>query len=328
MPAHKVSKRKAEYKQKLIRYLQDHKTILVVTANHVGSNQLQQIRQELRGRALVLMGKNTLVRMVLREYADQDPTINAFLPCVRGNCGFVFTNEDIKEIRDVLASNRVSSIARPGVIAPNDVVVEPGPTGLDPGQTGFFQALSIPTKIFKGQIEMISKTYLINKGDKVGSSECSLLNKLNIKPFEYGLELASIYSDGAVFSPEVIDLTESDLVAKFFQAVRVTAALGLRIGVPNIASIPHSFGNAFKKLLALSVQSGFLFEAAKPYKEFLDNPDAYRAAHGVVVAAAAAGGDAKEAEAEAPAQEEEEEESSEGGAVGGMFSDSDDSDSD
>jgi len=325
MPAHKVSKRKAEYKDKLIRYLQDHKTILVVTANHVGSNQLQQIRQQLRGRALVLMGKNTLVRMVLREYADQDPTINSFMPCVRGNCGFVFTNEDIKEIRDVLTANRVSAMARPGVIAPNDVIVEPGPTGLDPGQTGFFQALSIPTKIFKGQIEMISKTYLINKGDKVGTSECSLLNKLNIKPFEYGLELASIYSDGAVFSPEVIDLTEGDLVAKFFQAVRVTAALGLRIGVPNIASIPHSFGNAFKKILAMSIQSGFLFEAAKPYKEFLDDPDAFRAAHGIVVAPT--GGDDKPAE-EAPAQEEEEEESSEGGAVGGMFSDSDDSDSD
>lgn len=322
---HKVSARKAEYKAKLIRYLQDHKNILVVTANHVGSHQLQQIRQELRGRALVLMGKNTLVRMVLREYADQDPTINNFMPCVRGNCGFVFTNEDIKEIRDVLAANRVSAMARPGVIAPNDVVVEPGPTGLDPGQTGFFQALSIPTKIFKGQIEMISKTYLINKGDKVGSSECSLLNKLNIKPFEYGLELASIYSDGAVFSPEVIDLTEGDLVAKFFQAVRVTAALGLRIGVPNIASIPHSFGNAFKKLLAVSVQSGFLFEAAKPYKEFLDDPDAYRAAHGVVVAAAAT--DAKEEEAEAPAEEEEEDESSEGGALNMFISDSD-SDSD
>jgi len=323
MPPHKVSKRKADYKLKLIRYLQDHKTILVVTANHVGSHQLQQIRQELRGRALVLMGKNTMVRMVLREYAEQDPTINTFLPCVRGNCGFIFTNEDIKEIRDVLAANRVSAMARPGVVAPNDVVVEPGPTGLDPGQTGFFQALSIPTKIFKGQIEMVSKTYLITKGDKVGSSECSLLNKLNIKPFEYGLELASIYSDGAVFSPEVIDLTEADLVAKFFQAVRVTAALGLRIGVPNIASIPHSFGNAFKKLLAVSVQSDYLFEAAKPYKEYLDDPEAYRAAHGVVVAAAP-GGDAKEAEAEAPADEEEES-SSEGGAVGGMFSDSDDS---
>lgn len=324
MPANKVSQRKRDYKDKLIRYLQDHKHIIVVTANHVGSNQLQQVRAELRGRALVLMGKNTLVRMVLREYAEQDPTINNFLPCVRGNCGFVFTNEDIKEIRDILEANRVKSIARPGVIAPNDVVVEPGPTGLDPGQTGFFQALNIATKIFKGQIEMTSKVYLINKGDKVGSSECALLNKLDIKPFEYGLVVASIYSEGAVFTPDVLDLSEADLVSKFFNAVRVTAALGLRIGIPNIATLPHSFANAFKKLLAVSVESGFLFEAAKPYKEFLDDPDAYRAAHGVVVAAAPAeGGDEKPEEA--PAEEEEEESSDAEGGVGGMFSDSDDS---
>lgn len=325
MPANKVSARKKEYKEKLIRYLQDHKHIIVVTANHVGSSQLQQIRQDLRGKAAVLMGKNTLVRMVLREYADQDPIINNFMPCVRGNCGFVFTNEDIKEIRNVLESNRVSSIARPGVIAPNDVTVEPGPTGLDPGQTGFFQALNIATKIFKGQIEMTSKTYLITKGNKVGSSECALLNKLGIKPFEYGLVVESVYSEGAVFTPDVLDLSQSDLVAKFFNAVRVTAALGLRIGIPNIATLPHSFASAFKKLLAVSVQSGFVFEAAKPYKQFLDDPDAYRAAHGVVVAAAPA----EEAKEEAAAEEEEEEESSDqGGGVGGMFSDSDDSDSD
>ena len=50
--------------------------------------------------------------MVLRDYAEQDPTIQSFIPCVRGNCGFVFTNEDIKEIRDVLTANRVSAMVR------------------------------------------------------------------------------------------------------------------------------------------------------------------------------------------------------------------------
>jgi large subunit ribosomal protein LP0 len=98
---------------------------------------------------------------------ETNPEIEKFLPCVRGNCGFVFTNEDVKEIRDVVLGNRVQSIARPGVIAPNDVVVPPGPTGLDPGQTSFFQALNIATKIFKGQIEITSKVFIVPVEDVV-----------------------------------------------------------------------------------------------------------------------------------------------------------------
>jgi len=321
-----VSARKKAYKARLIQYLDEYKSILVVTANFVGSYHLQKIRSELRGKAILLMGKNTLVRMVLREYAQTHPEINNFIPCIQGNCGLFFTNSDVKEIRDVIVANKVPAAAKPGVFAPNDVVVQPGPTGLDPGQTSFFQALNIATKIFKGQIEITSKVYLVSKGQKVGNSECALLSKLNITPFEYSLVVQSIYTEGAVFSPDVLDLTESDLVAKFFSAVRVTAALGLRLGLPNIASVPHSFANAFKKLLSLSVQSDYTFEAAEPYKEYLADPAKYIAEHGGPAAAAGPAEDAKDEEA--PAEEEEEEESSEGGAVGGLFSEGSDSDSD
>lgn len=319
---HQVSKRKIIYRAKLEKLLDENKTILVVTANHVGSKQIQQVRAALRGRATMLMGKNTMIRMILREYAQEHPEIEAFIPCVQGNCGFVFTNDEVKDIRDVLVANKVPAMARPGIIAPNDVMVPPGPTGCDPGQTSFFQALNIPTKIVKGQIEITNEVHLIHEGDKVGSSECALLNKLNIRPFEYGLKVASIFDDGSVFSPEILDLTADDLAAKFFCAVRVVAALGLRLGIPNLASVPHSFANTFKKVLAISIATDYTFEAAKPYKEFLADPAAYAAAHGLALGGAGGGANAAAATEEAAAPEEEEK-SSEGGAMGMFGSDSD-----
>eukprot|EP01083_Nonionella_stella_P175252 609833_1 len=320
---HQVSKRKLAYRAKLEKLLSEHKTILVITANHVGSKQIQQVRQVLRGRASILMGKNTMIRMILREYAQEHSEFEAFIPCVVGNCGFVFTNEDVKVIRDVLISNKVPAMARPGIIAPNNVLVPPGPTGCDPGQTSFFQALNIPTKIVKGQIEITNEVALIAEGDKVGSSECALLDKLNIRPFEYGLKVASIFDDGAAFSPEILDLTADDLAAKFFSAVRVVAALGLRLGIPNLASVPHSFANAFKKVLAISIATEYTFDAAKPYKEFLADPEAYAAAHGLSMGGAGAAGATEAAATEEAAPEEEEEESSAGGGMGMFGSDSD-----
>lgn len=72
-----------------------------------------------------------------------------------------------------------------------DVKLTAGPTGLEPTQTSFFQALGIATKINKGSIEIISDVKLCTQGEKVGPSEAVLLTKMGIKPFAYGVCLFS-----------------------------------------------------------------------------------------------------------------------------------------
>ncbi len=59
------------------------------------------------------------------------------------------------DVRDRLTENRVRAPARAGALAPMPVDIEPQNTGLGPEKTSFFQALSIPTKISKGTIEII-----------------------------------------------------------------------------------------------------------------------------------------------------------------------------
>ena len=127
----------------------------VVSADNVGSKQMQQIRIALRGRAEVLMGKNTMMRKAIRGQLEKNPTLEKLLPHVIGNIGFVFTKEDLLEIRDVLLSNQKEAPAKAGAIAPIDVFIQKINTGLGPEKTSFFQALSIPTKITKGTIEIL-----------------------------------------------------------------------------------------------------------------------------------------------------------------------------
>jgi large subunit ribosomal protein LP0 len=94
-----------------------------------------------------------------------------------------------------------------------------------------------------------------------------LLQKLNIMPFTYGLKIQSIYDNGSMFDPAVLDLTDDDLAAKFSVAVRNIAALCLELGYPTLASLPHSIANAFKTVLAVVVQlDEFTFEKAEPFK--------------------------------------------------------------
>ncbi|ORX87912.1 hypothetical protein BCR32DRAFT_324251 [Anaeromyces robustus] len=295
---------KAEYFAKLEKLLKEYNTIFVVNVDNVGSNQMHQVRKELRGKAVILMGKNTMVRKAIRNIVHEHPDFEKLLPVVKGNIGFVFTNEDLKEIRDAIKSNRVQAPARAGAIAPVDVFVPPGNTGMEPGQTSFFQALGIPTKISRGTIEIVNEVHLVKLGEKVGPSEATLLNKLNISPFTYGLTVEHIYDNGNVFSPEVLDITDDDLIENLITGIKNIAALSLEINYPTVASVPHSLANGYKNLIAISLVSDYCLDSVKELKELLDNPEALAALQAAAPAAAAA-----EESAAAPAEEEEEEES-------------------
>ena len=150
-----------------------------------------------------------------------------------------------------------------GAIAPCTVSIPAGPTGMEPTKTSFLQALNIPSKITRGQIEIISAQVLITEGEKVGSSEATLLQMLNIKPFEYMLKVTSVYDAGSIYSAKVLDLTDDDILAKFHSGVSNIAAIGLTIGYPTVASLPHSIIRAYKKVLSITLATNYTFPRAE-----------------------------------------------------------------
>jgi large subunit ribosomal protein LP0 len=141
--------------------------------------------------------------------------------------------------------------------------------GTSDSYTIVFQVLNIPTKINKGTVEIITPVELIKKGDKVGSSEAALLAKLGIRPFSYGLVVLSVYDNGSVFSPEVLDLTEDDLIEKFATGIALVTSLSLAISYPTLAAAPHMFINGYKNVLAIAIATEYSFPQAEKTKEFL-----------------------------------------------------------
>ena len=298
MPLSKA--KKVLYVEKLTALLQTYNKVFFVLVDNVGSQQMHDTRQKMRGKAEILMGKNTLIRKVLKDFMEENPghPIGAINEKINGNVGMVFTNADLGEIKDIILSNRVPAPARAGAFAPSDVVVPAGPTGCDPGQTSFFQVLQIPTKIQKGQIEITAAVELIKTGVKVGASEAALLNKLDIRPFSYGLVIESVYDNGSIFSAAVLSIDKNVIISRFSQALSAVAAISLQIGYPTQASIPHSIGNAFKACVAVVVGlETFTFDEAKPFQAFLADPSAF-------ASAPAAGGEAPVAAAPVVVEEE------------------------
>lgn len=267
---------------------------------------MQSIRGLLRGTGIVLMGKNTMMRKAIRGHLENNAQLEKLLPHIKGNVGFVFTKGDLAEIREKLIESKVRAPARPGAIAPLLVTIPAQNTGLGPEKTSFFQALSIPTKISKGTIEIINDVPILKPGDKVGASEATLLNMLNISPFSYGLQIEQVYDSGSVFSPEILDIKPEDLRAKFQAGVANLAAVCLSIGYPTIASAPHSVANGFRNLLALAATTDVEFKQAETIKEFIKDPSKFAAAVAAPVAAAAGAAKAVEKKVEKEESEEEE----------------------
>jgi len=299
---------KSNYFLKLIQLLDEYPKCFIVGVDNVGSKQMQQIRQSLRNDAILLMGKNTMIRKAIRGHLDGNPALEKLLPHIKGNVGFVFTNLDLTDIRDKILENKVKAPARAGALAPCDVKLPSQNTGLGPEKTSFFQALSIPTKISKGTIEILNEIHLIKKDDKVGASEATLLNMLNISPFTYGLVIRQVYDSGTVFAPEILDITSDDLRSKFLEGVRNVAAISLAIGYPTVASVPHSIVNGLKNLIAIAVETDINFKAAEMAKEYLKDPSKFAAAAAAPAASAAAPAGKAEAKKEEKKEESEEEE--------------------
>lgn len=178
---------------------------------------------------------------------------------------------------------------------------------MEPGKTSFFQALGVPTKIARGTIEIVSDVKVADAGSRVGASEATLLNMLNISPFTYGMGISQIYDAGQVFGPEILDIEESQLLKAFSSAIATITNISLAANYPTLPSVAHSlFGTYRKNVLAVAVATDFSWPEIDELKDRIANPDAYAAAAPAAVAESSAA--APEAAKEEKKEEEEEEE--------------------
>jgi len=321
-----VSQRKLDYFDRVSKLLAEYNKVLVVSVDNVGSAHMQSIRKMLRGKGVLLMGKNTLLRKSMREFIQKGHTeLEGLIGHIYGNVGLVFVKSDLQEVKTLLVGNTVGAFAKVGSLSPIQVIVPKGDTGMDPSKTSFFQALSIQTKINKGKIEIMNDVPLLQKADKVGASQAVLLQMLGIKPFNYGCKITTIYDNGQVIPVSLFDMTDDMILAKIRHGVSRIAALSLQIGHPTVASIPHTVATGFSNLVSIALATSATFKQVEQLKALLSDPEALKKAQ---AAAAASTGGSSSAGPGAPAKVEEkkkkDDDDDDAGGMGGLFGEDDD----
>merc|ERR1711920_397642 len=181
---------------------------------------------------------------------------------------------------------------------------------MGPTQTAFFQLLDIPTKINRGQVEIVSDVVVIRKGEKVGASQASLCAKLSITPFAFGPEGRMVYDDGDVYSCEVLDITDAMIETGFTRAIRKASSLCLGAGLPNNLTVPHYVYKAWQTVAKLMLGTDTEGKSSH-YQTYLDSFGGMGGGGG----GAEGDGPAAAAAVEEESSEEEESEAVQGGGL-------------
>ena len=281
--------KKEDYWKKLWALTDEYKKAVLVDVDNVSSQQLNKIRHKLRPiGAKMLMGKNTLMKSSLAykmrkpEETDEDfderkdtwkdcSELDNIVKLLKGNTGIIFSNGDLSEVKKVLDDESREAPAKVGAIAPIEVWIKAGSTGLDPKQTSFFQQLNIQTKIVKTQIEIVADKKIITAGMKIEATHAALLDKLKIRPFSYKMHVKKVYDNGQVFGPEILDITSSDILKRFQSSITNMASISLASGYVTKPAIPHIIMNSFKNLAAVTFDSDYSFKQADKMKEAAKN---------------------------------------------------------
>ena len=138
---------------------------------------------------------------------------------------------------------------------------------MDSSQIDYFQALKIPTKVSRNQLEITTATKILHVGQKITLSEINLMKKFNIKPYRHQMKIKKLLLNGKCYGEEILKITDDYMKTKLEQGIKNILGFSLAAHVPTPASAPHVISNAFRNICALSLGTNVLIDATKGMKE-------------------------------------------------------------
>ncbi len=206
---------KREEVDDLVEFVESYDSVGVVEVTGIPSRQLQAMRADLHGRAAVRMSRNSLVRRALDRV---DEGLEALGDYVSGQVALIATDDNPFGLYRQLEASKTPAPINEGEVAPNDIVIPEGDTGMDPGPfVGELQNVGAQAQILDGSIKVTADSTVASAGDTVSAELASVLAELGIEPKEVGLDLRVVYADGTLFEADElaidVDAYRADVAA-------------------------------------------------------------------------------------------------------------------
>ena len=266
--------------EKTQEYFKKYKNIFIVDVKDISTDKIQKIRHEIvsLGETETLCGKTTVIQKSIDEMIKDakgdlpkhlpKKELEGFVEAMPGlHLLLIFTNKDIGDISGITGKYVIEKQAKPGQFSPVEIIIPAGPTGMDSSQIDYFQALKIPTKVSRNQLEITTATKILAVGQKITLSEINLMKKFNIKPYKHQMKIKKLLLNGKLYGEEILKVTDDYMKTKLEQGIKNILGFSLASHVPTPASTPHIISNAFRNICALSIGTNVLIDATKNMKD-------------------------------------------------------------
>jgi large subunit ribosomal protein L10 len=233
---------KREEVDELVEMLDSYESVGVVNIAGIPSRQLQNMRRDLHGSAELRVSRNTLLTRALE---DVDDGLEQLTEHVAGQVGVIGTNDNPFGLYKQLEESKSPAPIGAGEVAPNDIVIPEGDTGVDPGPfVGELQQVGAAARIQDGSIHVTEDSQVLSEGEEVSQDLSNVLSELGIEPKEVGLDLRSVYSEGILFDPEDLAIDVDEYRADIEAAVAGARNLSINAVYPTAQTAPALLSKA------------------------------------------------------------------------------------
>jgi len=253
---------KKEIFSDLVELLEKYSVVAVADLRKVRSSQIQEIRKKLRGKADLIVAKNSILRKASDSLSGKKENIAKFADGLTGSKVLIFTQLNPFELIMFLNKNKVRVPAKGGDIATSEILIPAGNTGMQPGPViSEFNEAKVQTRIEGGSIFVAKDTVVATKGDVISTKTASLLSKLGMKPMEAGLSLSYAYDGGLVLGPDDLAFDLDQMKNDFASAARLAFGVAVEANMMLPETAPVIISKAYRQAIAVSVEAGFFTKA-------------------------------------------------------------------
>ncbi|WP_408959035.1 50S ribosomal protein L10 [Natrinema sp. 74] len=251
---------KQEEVDELEQLIADYESVGVVGIAGIPSKQLQDMRRDLHGTAVLRVSRNTLQTRAL-----EDAGLGDLVEHIGGQVGLVATNENPFSLYKELEASKTPAPINEGEVAPNDIVIPEGDTGVDPGPfVGELQQVGANARIEEGSIQVMEDSTVLEAGEEVSADLANVLNELGIEPKEVGLDLRAVIADGVLFDPEDLDIDVEAYRSDVSTAAACAQNLSVNASFPTATTAPTLIAKATGEAKSLGLQAAIEDEDLMP----------------------------------------------------------------
>ena len=222
-----VNKEKIKKVERISKLMLDHPIIGIINMENLPAYQLQKMRSQLRGDVVILMAKKRLINFAIDKVKEKKKGIEKLKDYLKGMSALIFTSKDPFLLYKTLQKSKSKAPAKPGQVAPSDIIVKAGPTQFSPGPIiSELASVGIKTSVESGKLSIKEDVVVVKEGETISDKVASVLSRLGVEPMEIGLNLLAVYDNGFIFTKDILSVDEEEyknMIADTFIKARYLA---------------------------------------------------------------------------------------------------------